>query len=69
MDDTQRSSSPKSKWRLVIDRDACAALTRKFATDLSLQIFFELTIYHGKVEMKHSSRQFGEQFSGFGHQS
>ena len=41
---------------------------RKFAANLSLQIFV-IHISLGKVMMKHSSCQFCDKFSGFGHQS
>ena len=74
IDDMQRSNSPKSKMASSYrSRCMCCVLEtnlmRKFAVDLSLQIFLIHYIYLGKVMMKHSSRQFGNQFSGFGHQS
>ena len=71
MDDIQISSSPKSKmvnsFRL---RCMCCILetnlTRKFAVDLSLQIFL---IHYISRYGYDSGRQFGDFFSGFGRQS
>ena len=60
MDDMQCSSSPRSKMvssyqsRCILETN----FTRKFATDLSLQIFL-IHYISSKVIMKHSSHQFG----------
>ena len=65
-DNVQRSSSLKFKMASSYrSRCMCCVLetnlTRKFAVDLSLSL--------SKDKMKHSSRQFGDKFSGFGRQS
>ena len=71
MEDIQRSSSPKSKMASSY-RSRCMCyvletnLTRKFAADLSLQIFL---IHYISRYGYDSSPQFGDYFSGFGRQS
>ena len=65
-DNVQRSSSLKFKMASSYrSRCMCCVLetnlTRKFAVDLSLSL--------SKDKMKHSGRQFGNKFSGFGRQS
>ena len=62
MDDIKTSSSPKSKMATSFRSN----LTRKFAADLSFQIFL---IHYISRYGYDSSRQFGDYFSGFGHQS
>ena len=65
MEDMQFLSSPKSKMASSYrSRCICCVLetnfTRRFAADLSLQIFLIHYISELKVMMKHSSRQFGD---------
>ena len=62
MDDIKTSSSPKSKMATSFRSN----LTRKFAVDLSFQIFL---IHYISRYGYDSSHQFGDYFSGFGHQS
>ena len=71
MNDIQHSSSPKSKMATSF-RSRCMCciletnLTRKFAADLSLQIFL---IHYISRYGYDSSPQFGDYFSRFGRQS
>ena len=71
MDDIQLSGSSKSKMASSY-RSRCMCyvleinLTRKFAADLSLQIFL---IHYISRYGYDSSCQFGDYFSGFGCQS
>ena len=62
MDDIKTSSSPKSKMATSFQSN----LTRKFAADLSFQIFL---IHYISRYGYDSSHQFGDYFSGFGHQN
>ena len=60
------------RWRLIIDRDACAAFWKlnKLNKDVFRGFLSEkFSISLSVVIMKRSSGQFGDYFSGFGRQS